>query len=262
MKYCLSSRQTNEYLAKADEIKVKYRDRDIIYDFSRKYPTATIILELPVDGSEPNWQEIDSFYRVTQGNLIICIANLKHGEACKACGYKFYYGFAVGSFYELHSLKDMGVCYFRLATPAFFMLDKVKELGVPVRAVPNVAYDAYFPHENGVHGMWIRPEDVSTYEEFVDIFEFEDADLAKERALYRIYHDDGKWPGNLNLIFTNFNYSVENRYLLATDTLAKRRTVCGQRCQYGRACGLCEMCLDFGNPTHYPDTIEPSNSML
>ena len=86
MKYCLSSRQTNEYLAKADEIKVKYRDRDIIYDFSRKYPTATIILELPVDGSEPNWQEIDSFYRVTQGNLIICIANLKHGEACKACG--------------------------------------------------------------------------------------------------------------------------------------------------------------------------------
>ena len=140
--------------------------------------------------------------------------------------------------------------------------DKVKELGVPVRAVPNVAYDAYFPHENGVHGMWIRPEDIPTYDEFVDVFEFEDADLAKERALYRIYHDDGNWPGNLNLIFTNFNYPVENKYLLTTDTLAKRRTVCGQRCQYGRACGLCEMCLDFGNPNHFTDAIESSDSTL
>jgi peptide deformylase len=34
MKYCLSSRQTNEYLKRADEIKVKYKDRDIIYDYS------------------------------------------------------------------------------------------------------------------------------------------------------------------------------------------------------------------------------------
>ena len=30
MKYCLSSNQTKEYLDKADEIMVKYKDREII----------------------------------------------------------------------------------------------------------------------------------------------------------------------------------------------------------------------------------------
>lgn len=45
MKYCLSSRQTAEYLAKADEIKVEYRDRESIIDLSNKYPNKTIILD-------------------------------------------------------------------------------------------------------------------------------------------------------------------------------------------------------------------------
>ena len=33
MKFCISSRQEKEYLLKADQIKVEYRDRDIIYDY-------------------------------------------------------------------------------------------------------------------------------------------------------------------------------------------------------------------------------------
>ena len=255
MKYCLSSRQTNEYLKRADEIKVKYRDRDIIYDYSQKYPTAHIILELPLNNEGANWVEINNYARVCNGRLILCLANLKDIPKCKELNVKYYYGFPIGSFYELQSLKALGVCYFRLTAPAFFQLDLVKKLGIPVRAVPNVCYDAYFPHENGIHGQWIRPEDVSTYDEYIEVFEFEDADLDKERALYRIYHDDGEWPGNLELIFTNLNYSVENKYLLKTDTLAKRRVVCGQRCQEGRSCGLCEMCLDFGKPDHSTDTI-------
>ena len=248
MKYCLSSRQSHEYLNKADEIKVKYRDRDIIYDFSQKYPTATIILEMPLNHEGVNWAEINNYERVTEGRFILCLANLNDVRFCKIGGHKFYYGFPVGSFYELQSLKELGVCYFKLGTPAFFMLDRVKEMGVPVRAVPNVCHDAYFPHENGICGQWIRPEDIGTYDEYVDTFEFEDADLEKERALYRIYHDDGKWPGDLNLLFTNFNYSAINRFLPTTDTMVKRRVVCGQRCQQMKPCGLCEMYFAFGNP--------------
>ena len=248
MKYCLSSRQSSEYLKKADEIKVKYRDRDIIYDFSQKYPTATIILEMPLDGTGVNWAEIEKYARVTEGRLILCLANLHDIPNCQQMNIRYYYGFPVGSFYELQSLKTLGVCYFRLAAPAFFSLDLVKGLGVPVRAIPNVCYDAYFPHENGIHGQWIRPEDVKTYDAYVDVFEFEDADLEKERALYRIYHDDGQWPGALDLIFTNFNYPVVNKFLPDTDTMATRRIVCGHRCQQGKPCGLCELYFAFGNP--------------
>ena len=41
MKFSMSSRQTAEYLQKADEIKVQWRDRNIIPDLFEKYPDAT-----------------------------------------------------------------------------------------------------------------------------------------------------------------------------------------------------------------------------
>lgn len=255
MKYCLSSRQSHEYLKRADEIKVKYRDRDIIYDYSQKYPTATIILEMPLNGEEVNWAELNNYQRVTEGRFIVCIANLKDAEKCKAANIKFYYGFPIGSFYELRSLKEIGVCYFRLSAPVFFQLDKVKQLGVPVRAVPNVAYDGYFPQPNGLYGTWIRPEDIPTYDEYVETFEFEAADLEKERALYRIYHDDGKWPGDLNLLFTNFNIHALNRHLPNIDALAKRRTTCGHRCQDTFPCSICKLYMSYGDPADYQEEI-------
>ena len=45
MKYCLSSRNQRDYLSKADEIKVEYRDRKEIPDLFERYPEATIILQ-------------------------------------------------------------------------------------------------------------------------------------------------------------------------------------------------------------------------
>ena len=46
MKYCLSSRQSAEYLQKADEIKVLYRDIEQIYDLMDKYENKNIILNI------------------------------------------------------------------------------------------------------------------------------------------------------------------------------------------------------------------------
>lgn len=44
MKFCLSSRQSKEYLEKADEIRVDFRDRNIIPELATEYPDKTIIL--------------------------------------------------------------------------------------------------------------------------------------------------------------------------------------------------------------------------
>ena len=44
MKFCLSSRQSKQYLEKADEIKVDFRDRNSIPDLAIDYPDKTIIL--------------------------------------------------------------------------------------------------------------------------------------------------------------------------------------------------------------------------
>jgi hypothetical protein len=70
MKFCLSSRQEPSYLQKADEIKVEWRDRNIIYDFSQTYPDKTFVLRWPREESM-NWAEISRFITVSQGHLLV-----------------------------------------------------------------------------------------------------------------------------------------------------------------------------------------------
>ena len=96
-------------------------------------------------------------------------------------GLEYYIGYPVVSFFELNALKELGVCYVRLDNELFFQLDKVKKCGVPVRAVPNVAYIDGLRRENGILGTWIRPEDIeSIYGEYITAIEFEDCDRTKE----------------------------------------------------------------------------------
>lgn len=102
------------------------------------------------------------------------------GDAAKN-GLEYYLGYPVVSFFELNALKQLGVCYVRLDNELFFQLDKVKKCGVPVRAIPNVAYIDGLRRENGILGTWIRPEDLETiYDDYITAVEFEDADRAKE----------------------------------------------------------------------------------
>lgn len=247
MKYCLSSRQSAEYLAKADEIQVEYRDRHSIPDLAVKYPEATIVLQfLPSQTKDDpiDWAEINEYNVVAQQKFICCLADLNDVPNCKKYDIKFYWGYPVESFYELQGLKRMGVCYVRLGTTLFFSLDAVKKIGVPARAVPNVAYNGYIPQPHGVYGQWIRPEDVSIYEEYIDTLEFEDADLIKEAALYRIYSKNG-WPGNLNTLITNLNYDVTSS-LIPQETIMARLN-CEQKCQKGSHCTLCVRSFIFAD---------------
>lgn len=59
MKYCLSARQPDSVLKKADEIKIELRDFKAIPEYIEKFPDKTLILEfvnvLPEDF---NWEEI------------------------------------------------------------------------------------------------------------------------------------------------------------------------------------------------------------
>lgn len=126
-------------------------------------------------------------------------------------------------------------------------MNDVARIGVPIRAVPNVAYYATLPFDNGVIGSWIRPEDLYLYEEFISAVEFEDCDIKKEQALFRIYAEQKAWAGDLGMIITNLDYPGVNRML--PSSLTKRRMNCGQRCAMNRStCRLCYRYLDLADP--------------
>jgi (2Fe-2S) ferredoxin len=108
-----------------------------------------------------------------------------------------------------------------------------------------------------VEDLWIRPEDVSTYEPYIDLIEFI-GDITQEQALYRIYIEQKAWPGEVSDIITNLNYKGTNR-LIPPHTFGIKRAVCGQRCQETGRCKICYRTLDLANPTLLSDYRDAMN---
>ena len=130
----------------------------------------------------------------------------------------------------------MGVSQVLLDAPLYFDLPKVKSIcgDVEIRLIVNKCYNSYLPHENGICGTYIRPEDVEVYSAYVDHFEFdENLSLKQEHTIYNIYTKNRAWLGNLNILLTNFNVDVDNRgFELVADendkkAFAHRRIACG-----------------------------------
>lgn len=248
MKYSLSSRQTAEYLAKADEIRVAYRDNETIYDLIEKYPNAKINLELPLEPIDVDWKRVKEFSILAKDNFIIGVINgAQMGEAMDR-QINFYHRAPLHSFQELNDLRLAGVEYVYLGAPLFFQLDKVRRYypTLKVRAIANVALpEGSMSYNNGVCGTWIRPEDVPTYEPYIDTIEFAD-ELSAERALFRIYAEQHKWGATINTIIKDIHHEASNRMI--PPTLAEVRISCGQRCMENGHCRLCERTFDLANP--------------
>lgn len=258
MKFSMSSRQSAEYLQKADEIKVQWRDRNIIPDLFEKYPNATVNLTRYFQDSVDNeidWSQINTFHILGQGKFILGLTMTNEMIEAKARQYSFYYLTAVRTFQELNDVASFGVCRVRLGAPLFFQMNKVRRVYQgPIYAVANMASnDSVFEHKEGVCGLWIRPEDVPTYEPYIDVIEFI-GNKSQEQALYRIYAEQHKWSGQLNMLVQDLNYPCTNRMI--PPTLAETRLNCGHRCQEGGSCRICYRMMDLANPEKISNYLE------
>lgn len=158
-------------------------------------------------------------------------------KACHENKLKFYWAYPITSYYELRGLVYLGVSELLLGAPLYFDLPQVRRENLPIRLVANLCFDGYIPRPNGVCGTYVRPEDVPAYEPYVNTLEFDVDDIKKEEVLIKVYKEDKKWPGNLNLILTNFGENVDNRAI--PEAFGEARTQCRQNCQRGGGCKLC-----------------------
>lgn len=246
MKYCLRNKVSAQYLKKADEILVTYRERSVIPDLAEKYSQAAIILEiLPMEDWE--LEEIKQLSALSLGRLTLSVPNLKDPRLSQLEGIPYFWGYAVGSWYELDAVKAAGVSQIRIDTPLFFETDKLKNINLPLRLVPNVAHEGYLPHLDGVAGSWVRPEDISLYEGIFSTIEFHDCDASKEQALYRIYAEGQGWPGPLEDLITNIGTSGKVNRMLPRD-FTEHRLNCHQRCKQGGNCQICYRHIRLADP--------------
>lgn len=68
MKVCLNGRVGENYLKKADEIKIRYKDMKVLNDMILDYPDKTFIIEIPTD--DIDWDSICNSNKLGKGNII------------------------------------------------------------------------------------------------------------------------------------------------------------------------------------------------
>lgn len=239
MKYSLNYTQSHEYLSQCDEIRVPESKIFTVETLATKYPKVRFAVIL---SDNPNWDNIAG--AATKAPIVCGLKNLAYAQQCKEHNLPFYYVYPVNSFFELRGLKDLGAEYAYTGMPIFFQMPIVKEVGIKIRCIPNVAYEAFIPQATGVCGQWIRPEDMEAYEPYIDICEFAADSPEQEKALFRIYAQDKHWSGDLNDLIKNLNYPCKN--LAVYKGLADIRISCGQVCQQRGGCKYCYRALGFG----------------
>lgn len=247
MKLCLGARQERQYLDWADEIIFEYRDRNAIPDYIERYPGKIIILTCFWQ-DELDWEEIENYKILAQNNFLLAINQISIALECIDREVRFYLAYPINSYDELTAVLALGSEYVRLGAPLFFDMDNIKRTFpmAKIRLIPNIAYDDIYPRENGIAGTWVHPEDIKMYEPYVDILEFQDADVRKERALIRIYWEDREWPGDLQMLITNFNAPGVNRMIPSEVT--EKRLNCRQVCKSHKSCHICYNATLLANP--------------
>lgn len=258
MKYSLSCRHTLAALRQqADEIKIEYKDIQRIRDFATEdwNGTKDIVIEIS-NSDEVDWSRLVVYQEVL--NITIACPVSIFPQA-RENNFAYYWAYPISTYYELRGLIDLGVSQILIEAPLTHDLVNLKlTTSLPIRMCANRCYNDYMPRANGIIGSYIRPEDISIYEQYVSTIEFDYSELSQELTLQKIYKK-GIWNGNLNLLINKLNYDIDNRgfelaptFLMDDDEtvtnklFAERRISCAQKCQRSpHSCNFCNIMFNF-----------------
>lgn len=237
MRYSLSARQPKSYLQKVDEIVLAWRDRDILVDLLEINPNATIVLELDNTVKDEDWNKIKKFNTMCQWYFEVCCLNEQQMEMAKIHNLNFFYAGIIDSPYQINALVNYGVCGARIGGQLGHQLDFVATLPIEIRVIANYAFNwlGYEP----IYSSWFRPEDLTQLTDIIDVCEFSYEHREEGQALYRIYAEQKKWPGMLNMIIKQIDDGEILNEALPSD-FQERRSNCGMRCQVDGNCRFCK----------------------
>lgn len=247
MKYCVSGRQPLSVLERADEVRLQYKDHDILIDYSEKLPDKTFILDIP-ESAAVDLPLLHAY--AEKVNLILCVETLQSLRVFhKEEGFQSYLRQVITDWTDLDAVVALDPSSIAIGGELAFSLPQVKSItgDIPLRAVANNTKQGNIPHpfhKENYRYFWIRPEDVIYYDKYIHSIDFICNELSKEETLLHIYKENGEYNGNLNLMFTDLNQNIDNR--IFPEEFAITRMTCGQRCFKGEPCSYCFSVFAFG----------------
>mgnify|MGYP002524480865 CR=1 FL=1 len=173
----------------------------------------------------------------------------------------FYFIDAVTSWEQLNAFIEDGVSDILISSSFAFNIKDIAEechkKGVRVRVIPNIYQPAEY--NDGSIGFFIRPNSISLYSKYVDVFELR---CSKDvcNTIYEIFAIDKEWYGDISEIITGAPKGIINRNIVELFDIA--RVNCGKKCvKPKKNCDICNVVIRLSKTfTEY--NIEYKNSKL
>ena len=148
---------------------------------------------------------------------------------------------------EVAKIESVYVC-----DDLMYELDSVKDYcsnnSVRVRLIANRAPYSLTIGPKDYYAPIIRPQDMKTLSEFIDVIEFDCGDpcnFDKLAVMYKAYIKKGFWYGQLSELNPDVS-ALDIPCPSVADRLVEKRSTCGFRCARGHPCSTCEMILTLG----------------
>ena len=243
MKYSINYYKGCRYLNKTDEIMIDYSEKDTaLLKFVKKYDAPRIVVNCTQISEEDLLGSIDLFKVASKMKafaVLLRFEQKKYLPDLAENNIKYFFTEHVNTIDKLNSLIQLGVSDVYITDELGFCLKDVgiicHENKVNVRVYPNIAQSTGKVDGDTFKYFYIRPEDVSIYEPYVDYFEFF-GKLDRQAVLYKIYKE-GQWLGSLNELIGGLKDEIPN--VCIVPYFGTARVGCGKRCSYNKSCEVC-----------------------
>lgn len=256
--FCLTYYPMHKYAQDVDEFRISYRPTDrTLENFLEVYKNKTIIIDVTKSFEDIDVKILKALYDKYQNfKVIIDYNNEEHLSRVQESDIPFFFTNSVTTIDQLYGLlaykpTDMYIC-----EELGFFLDKVSIIlhnnNIKVRVFPNICQSS-FSETPSIKTFFIRPEDISIYSEFVDVFELI-SDESRVDILYKIYKQE-KWFGKIKEVIPSFHNELDSKYLVGS--FGEIRCKCGKRCMYKPgSCAICDRFIELA------DTFKDNNIVI
>ena len=245
MNYCIKYTNKFRYFDNDNvEIEIMYTSTNKLLDFCKNILKESQKLVVNIIDEEISDDEIEVFKAAAaiHPNILFKTTDIdfiyKNNNKLN-----FLYAELISCWRDVRELSEIGISEILIRDCLCFDLEKLKtycdKRNIKIRCVANYIEEDRFNIIPPYEKFFIRPEDVSFYEDYIDTIEFYKDDyyelLEKQNILYKIYNS-GKWEGKIGDIIDGYTDDTLNTTI--TPLFAEFRIDCGRRCDLG----LCDSC--------------------
>ena len=260
MRYCVPYFKTFKYMTEVDEVIVPYERRDVEFISSltskEKLITNTIIIDIK-DMYEFKDYDCLKVFEALKNNYPEVSFKLRFREynkdfnelydKIKELKIPFFFMDFVRSWDMFHGFIKLGVSDLYIVEELGFELKVLGQIArassISIRVFANVCQSSW-NESDSLKSFFIRPEDVSIYDQYVDVLEFFGEKQNQQEVMFKVYAKDKKWFGPLKEIIVGLDSEIDSRSILPN--FAHIRVGCKKRCIKGEPGYIpCKICDSF-----------------